>query len=247
MKYSETRFTYNIYNKSSSLKEFSDDLIRKAFKFWERHGNVSFAQVSNKNLSDFEIGFETGEHGDEQPFDGPGTILAHATLPHFQREPILHFDDDDKFTNNRTSILSIHFFPNSNVINPIFLEFNLLMVAVHEIGHLLGLMHSHHHDSIMSPFYQYFDNLDVQEDDVRGIHEIYGEPDRLCDSNYLDASLKTFNNTIYLFRGTYYWKFNTITKQISSAFKINATWPSAPDFLDAAYSFKDLFFFIKVI
>ena len=98
--------------------------------------------------------FVRRDHGDGSPFDGPGKVLAHAFYPQNGR---VHFDEDERFTiNGRPGI-------------------DLLWVAVHEIGHAIGLAHSDVRTSIMWPSYTgYKANLRLDNDDIQGVQSLYG-------------------------------------------------------------------------
>lgn len=51
---------------------------------------------------------------------------------------------------------------------------DLLQVAAHEIGHVLGLQHSLEPGAVMSPFYSFSYPLQLSVDDKRGIQSLYG-------------------------------------------------------------------------
>ncbi|KAL8132410.1 hypothetical protein AgCh_008059 [Apium graveolens] len=113
----------------------------------------TFAETEDYDSSDITIGFASGYHGDGSSFDGPGGTLAHAFAPTDGR---LHCDADESW--------SIGAVPN---------YIDLVSVAMHEIGHLLGLGHSSVEDAIMYPSIGPGVSRDIQDDDVQGIKLLY--------------------------------------------------------------------------
>ena len=75
--------------------------------------------------------------------------------------------------------------------------YNLFQVAVHELGHVLGLKHSGVYRSVMKPYYPgYNSNFKLGRDDIRGIQKLYG----LFIIIYLDVYIvnNALNNHYYI-------------------------------------------------
>lgn len=115
--------------------------------------------------SPLNVAFHRSSHGDGSPFDnagGPdGNTLAHAFFP----PPAggswagsLHFDEFELWKDAPGGVGT-----------------RLFNVALHEIGHLLGLSHSQDVNAIMYAYYAE-DRNDLRPDDVAGIQSLYGAP-----------------------------------------------------------------------
>lgn len=129
---------------------------------WSNASGLTIKREDNPDARpDIRIKFVTGFHGDTRPADGPGGELAHAFFPGVEDEDLagdVHLDDEDTFAVDGGSGV------------------DLLWLAVHELGHSLGLDHTYHPDSVMFAYYLgHNKDLKLDVDDVQGIQAIYGK------------------------------------------------------------------------
>jgi len=133
--------------------------VRNAFTTWQQQIPIDFVEVGTANNPNFTIGWFTGNHGDSSPFDGVGNTLAHAFYPPpcgGQHAGKCHFDDAE--------VWSLSGAGNT---------FDTETVALHEIGHLLGLDHSTVPGAVMFPTYA-GPRRALAADDINGIQTLYG-------------------------------------------------------------------------
>lgn len=127
--------------------------VARAFATWAANSHFTFSQALDNQTSDITIGFESGDHGDGYPFDGVGGVVAHAFSPSDGR---FHLDADESWANGVVSG-----------------SFDLETVALHEIGHLLGLQHSSIEGAIMWPQVPEGASKGLHADDIAGIKALY--------------------------------------------------------------------------
>lgn len=157
-KWDKADITYFFINGTSKLQGDSErEVVKQAFALWAQETPLTFTEITDQASADMVIGWASGDHGDGDPFDGPGDVLAHASFPnpYDNSQVFLHFDDDERWV-------------NSDLDNV-----DLLTVAAHEIGHTLGLAHSSDPSALMYPSYS-GPHRSLGADDVEGVQSLYG-------------------------------------------------------------------------
>ncbi|XP_027228336.1 stromelysin-3 isoform X1 [Penaeus vannamei] len=224
-----------------------DREIAAAFKVWSDVTELSFTPVTSGKVH-IEIRFEKGEHGDGDPFDGPGGTLAHAYFPIYGGDA--HFDDTEAWTIDS------------------YRGTNMFQVAAHEFGHSLGLSHSDVRSSLMAPFYRgYEPSFELDQDDLNGIQALYGKKTTkptpatlrpptiggggtdegvtgkpssvLCGDPSVDAIVTMSDQNTYVFKGSRYWRLTE--KGVDSGYpkSISEDWDGLPSNIDAAFTWTN--------
>lgn len=122
--------------KSNLSQNTIKTIFATAMSKWSNTSLLLMKEVLNKNEANITIKFLNGNHGDGYNFDGPGKVLAHAFYPGTGIGGDAHFDLGETWS----------IWGNEGI--------SLLSVAIHEIGHSLGLGHSSLNDSIMYAWYR---------------------------------------------------------------------------------------------
>ncbi|KHJ44335.1 Hemopexin [Trichuris suis] len=257
--WASSNLTYSISRYSTSSDPVSiEDAVKKAFRVWEQHSLLRFKQVPSRTAN-IDIAFVKKMHGDGEPFDGRGGILAHAFFPQYGGS--IHFDDDEAWNPGPAKGLDLY------------------AVAAHEIGHSLGLKHSMNSNALMAPFYQSHvsNEIRLHSDDVDALHYLYGSPAGkqlsslppgdeiiwpsnkvtdegneyfnqqpnsllnkidICKNAVLDTITVIGNGSTYAFQGKWYWRLNQLSYDEGYPRRIADDWDGLPDNLDAAVTDK---------
>ncbi|XP_041854852.1 stromelysin-3 [Melanotaenia boesemani] len=219
-------------------------VFREALKIWSDVTPLTFTEVYT-GKADINIDFLRSWHGDNLPFDGQGGILAHAFFPRTHRQGDIHFDNEEYWT------LGNH------------MGTDLLQVAAHEFGHVLGLQHSPIQGAIMSAYYSFSYPLRLSEDDKRGIQYLYGRPPEVVPSTpppppppptppvYMETNeispdacqtdfdaVSLIRGELFFFKSGYVWRIRDGQLESGYPALVSRHWKGIPYNIDATFEDK---------
>lgn len=134
--------------------------VAAAFNRWASVSNVTFVQVNDGANVNIRLGYDT--------IDGPGKTLAvtnyRFTGAKFESDTVIRFDSAEPYSNTASPALAngVYFYA----------------VALHEIGHALGLDHYEGATAIMNAIANP-GLADLTQSEIDGIRAIYGIPPAL--------------------------------------------------------------------
>ncbi|XP_049646645.1 stromelysin-3 [Suncus etruscus] len=244
-RWEKTDLTYRILRFPwQLLREQVRQAMAEALQVWSDVTPLTFTEVQ-EGRADIMIDFIRYSHGDDLPFDGPGGVLAHAFFPKTHRQGDVHFDYDETWTigDNQGT--------------------DLLQVAAHEFGHMLGLQHTNAAKAVMAPFYTFRYPLSLSPDDRRGIQYLYGRrwqastsrppttaPQVLEDNNEIaplepevlpDAcevsfdAVSTIRGELFFFKAGFVWRLRKGQLQPGYPALASRHWQGLPSPVDAAF------------
>ncbi|XP_053329608.1 matrix metalloproteinase-21-like [Spea bombifrons] len=189
-------------------------VLKLAFRIWSEVVPLNFEEdlVSPAHLIDIKLGFGTRRHlGCSQLFAEMGREFAHA----WQLGDI-HFNDDE------------HFVPPDSEHG-----ISLLKVAVHEIGHVLGLSHMNERTSVMQPNYTPINTMMALEwTDRRAVQGIYGRCSGRFNTvfDWVQEVQGTRVFVTYFFRRSWYWRYENHNNRPQQRYPrmVTAGWRGLP-------------------
>ncbi|MCG3137299.1 MAG: hypothetical protein HJJLKODD_01142 [Phycisphaerae bacterium] len=180
-RWQKQNLTYYFINTSDDLSNSETRaVLADALNTWATSTALTFTEVDSPENADMEIGFGDDAHCElyqaantqcpadlgyeEAIFDGPGSILAHCYFPPGsggEWAGDCHFEEFNNWVDTSSG---------SGV--------RLYDVALHEIGHGLGLDHSEIESAVM--YYLYDPSIikdSLSSDDIQAVQSLYGAGD----------------------------------------------------------------------
>jgi Ca2+-binding RTX toxin-like protein len=189
-----TDLTYGFVNHTNDLSTSAQEsAVAAALASWSAVSPLTFTKVADCGLAfdartcttpDIRISWGTGQHsgsGFDPAFDGQGGTAAHGFYPPpngWSAAGDLHFDDAERWTTSGNGV-------------------DLQAIALHELGHALGLDHaagaqcpmrSSTARPIMCSVVIGADRT-LAQDDINGIQRLYGAPANSCGGRAVTVDL----------------------------------------------------------
>jgi len=178
-RWQKTNLTYYVAATTPDVDQTTQrNIIAQAFDTWAAVSSLTFQEVNDPANADMVWGFGAAQHCDlyqdanapcatNAAFDGPSGVLAHCYFPPGAGGSAAgdcHFDEGENWSADPTTT------------NPG--EVRLLEVAIHELGHGLGLEHTQDQNSVMFPSYDPGRvKTSLGQLDVATIQSLYGSAD----------------------------------------------------------------------
>ena len=159
---------YYFSNYSSTLTSTEcSTAIQNAFATWAYYSIFNFTQTNDSTEADIKLLWATGAHGNCFSFSPNNNVLAHASLGNYAPSYI-HFNENYPFSTDGSA-------------------YDLESVALHEIGHVLGLEHdSLHNTAVMYPwagYGAYGIKRSLTYEDINSLYSLYGYPSTVTGIN----------------------------------------------------------------
>jgi len=193
-RWTDRDLTYGFVDHTADLSVVAQEAaVAAALATWASVTPITFTLLPDCGLAfdavdctapDIRVGFGTGDHGagaNDPDFDGPGGTAAHAFFPPPNGSSAsgdLHLDDAERWSTNGDGV-------------------DLQSVALHELGHSLGLAHasaaqcplqSSSTRPIMCGTLVGVDRT-LAQDDINGIQTLYGPPAFSCAGRAITVDL----------------------------------------------------------
>lgn len=133
------------YDYDASLTGSFQNYVRAAFDAWEQYANIDFVEVGDATNVDIRLGWDA--------IDGASGVVGECTY---------------SYSNTSFNFAEIAFDSAEN-----WNQINFYVVALHEIGHAIGLDHYNGSDAVMNTYVNSA-VMDLTQSDIAGIQAIYG-------------------------------------------------------------------------
>ena len=172
--------TYHFENGTPDLSGTTEwTIVANALDEWVTYAGLTFTETATQGL-DNSLDIRWGADVGDPPFDGPSGTLAYAYFPQYGGD--INFDEGETWTSGGGGGI------------------DLFAVAVHEIGHSLGLNHSDNASAVMAAYYSGA-ITGLHSDDIAGIQAIYsstpcdgGGGTLYCSSSGSNSSYEWINS-----------------------------------------------------